>query len=269
MSDLLLPIFSYDDTDVVPESDASAQAGQGSRLKDITASSVELVSADQKGESHALVTEKTAKGSPASGGAEASLNAAGGQSLALQPSSIPNNPEPAVEPTIATDRSPSSSASARATASTPSQPTVSSPHSPAKHSSQKGRLSAASASTDRSAKPKPSSHAANGAAINTAGDTKADADANLDDDDDDDGDELDFEARRRRAVFTAMLLLLERGARDEGQLGRLVAPMSGEELLQVAEERALAGHCGNPLCTSPHSVPQPTSAQQPPQQQGG
>lgn len=51
----------------------------------------------------------------------------------------------------------------------------------------------------------------------------------------------DFEARRRRAVFTAMLLLLEHGASDADYLSHLVAPMSGEELQQVAEERALAG----------------------------
>ncbi len=70
--------------------------------------------------------------------------------------------------------------------------------------------------------------------------------------DDDDGEDLaafdpaslppgDFEQRRRRAVFTAMLLLLERGARDGRELSRLAAAMSGEELLGVAEERALAG----------------------------
>lgn len=71
---------------------------------------------------------------------------------------------------------------------------------------------------------------------------------------DDDGDEEDlaafdpaslppgdFEQRRRRAVFTAMLLLLERGARDGADLSRLAAAMSGEELMGVAEERALAG----------------------------
>ncbi|GIL56789.1 hypothetical protein Vafri_12095, partial [Volvox africanus] len=64
----------------------------------------------------------------------------------------------------------------------------------------------------------------------------------------------DFEARRRRAVFTAMLLLLEHGARDAEHLSHLVAAMSGEELQQVAEERALAGRCGNPLCNAVHSV---------------
>ncbi|GLI66109.1 hypothetical protein VaNZ11_009820, partial [Volvox africanus] len=64
----------------------------------------------------------------------------------------------------------------------------------------------------------------------------------------------DFEARRRRAVFTAMLLLLEHGARDAEHLSHLVAAMSGEELQQVAEERALAGRCGNPLCNALHSV---------------
>lgn len=32
-----------------------------------------------------------------------------------------------------------------------------------------------------------------------------------------------------------------------------MAPMSDSELLQVAEERALAGKCGNPLCAQPFS----------------
>ncbi|KXZ51312.1 hypothetical protein GPECTOR_13g799 [Gonium pectorale] len=52
-----------------------------------------------------------------------------------------------------------------------------------------------------------------------------------------------------------MLLLLEHGARDVAHLSKLAAPMSGEELLGVAEERALAGRCGNPLCANAHSLP--------------
>jgi hypothetical protein len=62
-----------------------------------------------------------------------------------------------------------------------------------------------------------------------------------------DGQFSDPEARRRRAVFTAMLLLLEKGARDNEQLTHLANPMSGDELLQVAEERFLAGVRGWPL----------------------
>lgn len=50
-----------------------------------------------------------------------------------------------------------------------------------------------------------------------------------------------FDQHRRRAVFTAMLILLEKGASSEDDLCRLLAPMSGEELEQTAEERALAG----------------------------
>ncbi|WIA12114.1 hypothetical protein OEZ85_012188 [Tetradesmus obliquus] len=62
---------------------------------------------------------------------------------------------------------------------------------------------------------------------------------------------------RRRRAFIGMLKLLEHGAADERQLQQLVAPMSDEELLQVAEERSLAGKCGNPLCSNPFSWQEP------------
>ncbi len=44
--------------------------------------------------------------------------------------------------------------------------------------------------------------------------------------------------------------LLEHGAKDAEELQRLLQPMSGEELMQVAEERALAQLCGNPVCAN-------------------
>lgn len=51
--------------------------------------------------------------------------------------------------------------------------------------------------------------------------------------------------------------LLEHGADDPEQLNKLIAPMSDEELLQVAEERSLAGKCGNPLCVKPFHWDEP------------
>ncbi|KAF5835749.1 hypothetical protein DUNSADRAFT_6930 [Dunaliella salina] len=69
--------------------------------------------------------------------------------------------------------------------------------------------------------------------------------------------EASLEARRRMAAFQAMLLLLEHGAAGEAELAQRAAPLSGDELMQVAEERSLAGKCGNPRCAAP-----PLSAKQ-------
>eukprot|EP00775_Hariotina_reticulata_P001960 gene1960-2287_t len=52
-------------------------------------------------------------------------------------------------------------------------------------------------------------------------------------------------------------LLLQHGACDAQQLQQMVAPMSDQELLQVAEERSLAGKCGNPLCSRPYQQQRP------------
>lgn len=54
-------------------------------------------------------------------------------------------------------------------------------------------------------------------------------------------DKKTFQQQRRTAVFAAMLVLMEKGADSQDDLVRLTLPMSDEELLQVAEERALAG----------------------------
>ncbi|KAJ9529431.1 hypothetical protein QJQ45_013706 [Haematococcus lacustris] len=62
-----------------------------------------------------------------------------------------------------------------------------------------------------------------------------------------------LEAQRRRVALAAMLQLLEGGASSQVQLSQLAAPLTGEELMQVAEERSLAGKCGNPLCAEPAS----------------
>jgi hypothetical protein len=51
--------------------------------------------------------------------------------------------------------------------------------------------------------------------------------------------------------------MLEFGARDAEQLNQLVAPFTSEEMLQVAEERALANKCGNPLCKHPFTYEEP------------
>lgn len=48
-------------------------------------------------------------------------------------------------------------------------------------------------------------------------------------------------------MFAAMLVLLDNGADSEADLHRLTLPMSEEELLQVSEERALAGE-GLQMC---------------------
>jgi hypothetical protein len=52
----------------------------------------------------------------------------------------------------------------------------------------------------------------------------------------------------RPQLLAVCCRLLEHGAEDVAALQQLVAPLSGEEMLQVAEERALAHRCGNPLC---------------------
>ncbi|KAG1676325.1 hypothetical protein FOA52_001120 [Chlamydomonas sp. UWO 241] len=57
-----------------------------------------------------------------------------------------------------------------------------------------------------------------------------------------------LEVRRSRAVLAAVMLLIERPSVSEGELSRLAAPMTGSELINAAEERALAGRCGNPTC---------------------
>ncbi|KAK9820849.1 hypothetical protein WJX81_008335 [Elliptochloris bilobata] len=54
--------------------------------------------------------------------------------------------------------------------------------------------------------------------------------------------------QRARAVFTVMERLLEPGPASAAELEALAQPMSGEELLQVAEERMLAGRCGEACC---------------------
>ncbi|GAB4814814.1 hypothetical protein N2152v2_001860 [Parachlorella kessleri] len=64
---------------------------------------------------------------------------------------------------------------------------------------------------------------------------------------------------RAKAVFRALEKLLEQGAESEAQLWAVARIMSGEEFAQVAEERYLAGLCGNPLCSSPAPC-QPTGS---------
>ncbi|GAX77371.1 hypothetical protein CEUSTIGMA_g4817.t1 [Chlamydomonas eustigma] len=73
------------------------------------------------------------------------------------------------------------------------------------------------------------------------------------------GDESDLllgkelvEVQRRRAALTAVLFLVERDSLTEQELSVWAAPLSGEELMQAAEERALAGRCGNPTCSKPY-----------------
>lgn len=56
---------------------------------------------------------------------------------------------------------------------------------------------------------------------------------------------------RSKAAFRAMEKLLEHGAASEQQLWAVTRVMSGDELQAAAEERALAGLCGNPLCPHP------------------
>lgn len=68
---------------------------------------------------------------------------------------------------------------------------------------------------------------------------------------------VELERRRRRIALIAMLKLLDHGAKDIKGLAELTACMSGEELEQVAEERALAGRCGNPLCPNPFTWREP------------
>eukprot|EP00798_Chlamydomonas_sp_ICE-L_P018305 gene18305-24765_t len=60
-----------------------------------------------------------------------------------------------------------------------------------------------------------------------------------------------LEAKRRKAAFKSMLILLERDASTEAELLKLCAPLSGDEMIHVAEERALAGKCGSPICPRP------------------
>ncbi|KAL3135542.1 hypothetical protein ABBQ38_006019 [Trebouxia sp. C0009 RCD-2024] len=55
---------------------------------------------------------------------------------------------------------------------------------------------------------------------------------------------------RTKAVYHAMECLLEQGAFSDADLLRAVTNLSGDEFLQVAEERALAGMCGNPRCAN-------------------
>lgn len=50
---------------------------------------------------------------------------------------------------------------------------------------------------------------------------------------------------------------MDKGAQDAAQLQELTAMMSEEELLQVAEERALGGQCGSPLCANPFDLRAP------------
>ncbi|KAL0032891.1 hypothetical protein WJX77_005051 [Trebouxia sp. C0004] len=53
---------------------------------------------------------------------------------------------------------------------------------------------------------------------------------------------------RKKAVYRAMEQLLEHGAFSDADLLRSIPNLSGDEFLQIAEERALAGICGNPRC---------------------
>ncbi|KAL4423828.1 hypothetical protein ABPG75_001129 [Micractinium tetrahymenae] len=62
---------------------------------------------------------------------------------------------------------------------------------------------------------------------------------------------------RTKAAFRACDRLMERGAADEAQLWSVARVMSGTEYEQAAEERSLAGKCGNPLCTNPPPPPAP------------
>lgn len=56
---------------------------------------------------------------------------------------------------------------------------------------------------------------------------------------------------RAKAAFRACDRLMERGASDGAQLWGVARVMAGAEYEQAAEERALAGKCGNPLCGRP------------------
>ncbi|PSC70503.1 hypothetical protein C2E20_5962 [Micractinium conductrix] len=63
---------------------------------------------------------------------------------------------------------------------------------------------------------------------------------------------------RSKAAFRACDRLMEHGAQNETQLWALARVMSGEEYEQAAEERAIAGKCGNPLCGhAPAPAPAP------------
>ena len=48
------------------------------------------------------------------------------------------------------------------------------------------------------------------------------------------------------------------GAEDARALARLAIPMTETDFLNLCEERALAGKCGNPLCTNPHAYKAPS-----------
>lgn len=65
---------------------------------------------------------------------------------------------------------------------------------------------------------------------------------------------------RAKAVFRAVEKLLEQGAASEEQLWAVARILSSDEFAQVAEERFLAGLCGNPLCSSP-APPNPAMQQ--------
>lgn len=48
------------------------------------------------------------------------------------------------------------------------------------------------------------------------------------------------------------------GADDARSLARLAIPMTESDFLNLCEERALAGKCGNPLCTNKHAYQAPS-----------
>ncbi|KAK9862261.1 hypothetical protein WJX84_007854 [Apatococcus fuscideae] len=55
--------------------------------------------------------------------------------------------------------------------------------------------------------------------------------------------------QRRAAVLSAVCTLVEEPATLQGGLLTLLAPFTADELLEAAEERGLAGLCGNPTCS--------------------
>ncbi|CAD7698045.1 unnamed protein product [Ostreobium quekettii] len=58
------------------------------------------------------------------------------------------------------------------------------------------------------------------------------------------------EAERRVNVMRIFLRLVGSNVEDEGNLEKLLTDISSEEFAQIAEERGLAGRCGNPMCSS-------------------
>ncbi|KAG2496648.1 hypothetical protein HYH03_005468 [Edaphochlamys debaryana] len=231
MADFLLPIFSYDDAEV--ESVTSAPDGGDATQRE----GVLGPSSAPTGPS------SMAESAVSTGGATSGVSVGPGTGDGEGVSAAHVAAKPSAAPPTSTPSAPSSTSS--------TSPTVTALRA-TKAVAHRSPTGSAGATKGPTAKAKPTAPTAPGKAPATDG-------SGSDSEDPSTGDgTLDaFEVQRRRAVFTALLLLLEKGAADEAALERLVAPMSGEELLGVAEERALAGRCGNPLCATAHSVTKP------------